>query len=63
MGDEETRLVFEQGFEPMLEVIQPKRITVYGSRKSYVFTKAEAQGIEIVAFESDTSKAFSKRCC
>lgn len=63
MRDEETKLVFEQGFEPMLEVIQPKRIIVYGSRKSKVFTKAEARGIDVVQFDSDTSKVFAERCC
>lgn len=61
MREKETRKVFEDGFHPMLKAIAPKRIVVYGSRKSAVFDEAERNGIEIIQFETDTAKAFSKR--
>lgn len=61
MRDKETRRVFEAGFGPMLEALAPKRIVVYGSRRSAVFADAEECEIEILQFDTDTAKMFSKR--
>lgn len=61
MRERETREVFEAGFEAMLDAVEPKRIVVYGSRKSPVFASAEERGIEIVQFDTDTAKVFAKR--
>lgn len=58
MREKQSRNVFENGFEPMLEALFPKRIIVYGSRRSSVFDNAEADGIEIIQFDSNTAKAF-----
>lgn len=60
MREKEAREVFEKGFHPMLERLQPKRIVVYGSRKSQVFELAEHSGIEVIQFDTETSKAFAK---
>lgn len=62
MREKETRKVFEDGFEPMLHAIAPKRIVVYGSRRSPVFEEAEQSGVKIVQFDTDTSKVFSRMC-
>ena len=62
MRENEVRKVFEDGFEPMLRVVAPKRIIVYGSRRSPVFQEAEQSGIEIVQFDTETAKAFSRTC-
>lgn len=62
MRERKSREVFEAGFMPMLKALMPRRIVVYGSRKSKVFSLAEDRGIEIVQFDTDTAKAFSKRC-
>ena len=61
MREKETRKVFENGFEPMLDAIAPRRIIVYGSRKSPVFKEAEDLGIAIVQFDTETAKAFMNR--
>ena len=61
MREKETRKIFESGFEPMLDAVAPKRIIVYGSRRSCVFALAEERGVEIVQFDTDTARAFSKR--
>ena len=61
MREKETRLVFEEGFVPMLDAVMPKRIVVYGSRKSPVFNIAEQRGIEIIQFNTTTAIAFDKK--
>lgn len=61
MRDKDARKVFESGFEPMLSALTPKRIVVYGSAKSPVFALAKERGIEIVQYDTDTAKAFSKK--
>ena len=61
MRESEIRKVFEAGFEPMINAVNPSRIVVYGSRRSPVFDQAEQRGIEIVQFDTDTARAFAKR--
>ena len=58
MREKDARKVFEDGFRPMLDVIAPSRVIVYGSRKSPVFKEAEDLGVEIVQFDTETAKAF-----
>ncbi len=61
MREKESRAVFEAGFETMLDALSPKRIVVYGSRRSPVFFSAEERGVEIMQFDTDTAKAYAKR--
>jgi hypothetical protein len=61
MREKEAREVFEAGFGPMLDVVAPRRIVVYGSRNSAVFEEAEKRGVKIVQFDTETAKAFKKR--
>lgn len=58
MREKDARKVFEDGFRPMLNVIAPSRIIVYGSRNSPAFKEAEDLGVEIVQFDTETAKAF-----
>lgn len=59
MREKEARIVFESGFTPMIDRLKPKRIVVYGSRRSSVFELAERKGIELLQFDSSTALAFS----
>ncbi len=61
MRETEPRMVFEAGFEPMLDALRPRRIIVYGSRKSPVFEEAEQRGIQVLAFETDTAGVFAEK--
>lgn len=61
MREKEIRQVFEEGFPAMLERINPRRVVVYGSRRSPVFSEAEQAGIEIVSFETNTASVFDKK--
>lgn len=45
----------------MLKTLKPRRIVVYGSRKSTVFTQAEENGVEILHFDTDTAKFFLRK--
>lgn len=61
MREKKSRAVFEVGFETMLDALSPRRIVVYGSRRSPVFVSAEERGVEIMQFDTDTAKAYAKR--
>lgn len=61
MREKEIRQVFEEGFPIMLERISPRRVVVYGSRRSPVFNEAEQVGIEIVSFDTNTASVFAKK--
>lgn len=52
---------FENGLYEMVRVLQPNTIIVYGSANYECFNKLRAQGINIVAFPSQTSIAFERR--
>ena len=57
----ENRPLFENGLDEMVRVLQPHTIIVYGSANYECFNKLKAQGINIVAFPSQTSIAFERR--
>lgn len=61
MREREPRQVFERGFAPMIEAVRPARVVVYGSARSGVFHEAEESGVEVMAFQSDTTRAFERR--
>ena len=61
MREKTQRAVFEQGFQTMIESVRPKSVVVYGSTRSSVFADAEAKGVNVIAFRSDTSRAFEER--
>ena len=50
--------IFEVGFFKMLEVLTPKVILTYGSSNYSCFRKAKEMGIQIIQYESRTSKSF-----
>ena len=52
---------FEDGLCEMVERLNPHTIIVYGSAKYPCFEKLKKQGINIVAFSSETAKAFEGR--
>ena len=52
---------FEDGLREMVERLNPHTIIVYGSAKYPCFEKLKKQGINIVAFSSETAKAFEGR--
>ena len=53
---------FKQGFDELIRRIHPPVIVVYGSATHPCFDKARAAGIQIVAFPSETSERFARRC-
>lgn len=52
---------FENGLTELVNRLQPHTIVVYGSANYECFEKLKAQGISIVAFSSETAKAFERR--
>lgn len=52
---------FEDGLREMVERLNPHTIIVYGSARYDCFEKLKEQGINIVAFSSETAKAFEGR--
>lgn len=55
MANREAKKVFEDGFPVMLDTVKPKRVVVYGSVKSSVFSQANDGGVEVIPFSSSTS--------
>lgn len=51
---------FNKGFDEMLKNLQPTTIIVIGSANYSCFEKARALGIEVAAFESDTSLSYEE---
>lgn len=60
MREKKERMVFEEGFGPMLEAVKPKTLIVYGSRRSHVFADAENAGVRIVQFDTATADYHAK---
>ena len=58
----ENRDQFEIGLQELIERVHPPTIIVYGSAYYNCFRVLEQQGIRIVAFPSDTCRAFERRC-
>lgn len=55
----ENRPLFETGLKEMIRLLHPHTIIVYGSANYPFFDELRQLGINIIAFESDTSLAFS----
>ena len=55
------RVRFERGLEELVRVLQPHTIIIYGSANYPCIEKLKEQGITIVAFSSETAKAFERR--
>lgn len=52
---------FEAGLYKMVEKLKPHTILVYGSANGACFDKLRKQGINIVSYQSKTSKDFERR--
>lgn len=52
---------FEAGLIKMVEVLKPHTILVYGSANGACFDELKKQGINIVSYQSKTSKDFERR--
>lgn len=55
------RIRFENGLAELVRVLKPHTIVVYGSANYPCFEKLKEQGINIIAFSSETAKAFERR--
>ena len=55
------RLRFEEGLAELVRVLRPHTIVVYGSANYPCFEKLKEQGIKIIAFSSETARAFERR--
>jgi len=55
------RCRFERGLIKMVADLRPKVIIVYGSANYNCFEDLKSQGVKIVAFPSQTSRAFERR--
>ncbi len=54
---------FENGLIELVNRLQPHTIVVYGSANYGCFESLKEQGINIVAFSSETAKAYERRKC
>jgi len=54
--------LFDKGFEEMIRRIHPTTIVVYGSANYACFDRVRKAGIQVVAFPSETSERFARRC-
>ncbi len=52
---------FEVGLYKMVEVLKPHTILVYGSANGVCFENLRKQGVNIVSYQSKTSKDFERR--
>lgn len=55
------RIRFERGLEKLVLLLQPHTIVIYGSANYPCIEKLKDRGIRIVAFPSETAKAFERR--
>ena len=55
------RCRFEKGLEELVHVLHPHTIIIYGSANYPCIDKLKEQGITLVAFSSETAKAFERR--
>lgn len=60
LRNSDSKLLFENGFRKMIEVLAPTGIVIYGSQNSVVITEAIQRGINVVSFPSKTSLAFKE---
>ena len=55
------RYRFEKGLEELVRVLNPHTIIIYGSANYPCIEKLKERGITIIAFSSETAKAFERR--
>ena len=55
------RYRFEKGLEELVRVLRPHTIIIYGSANYPYIERLKEQGITIIAFSSETAKAFERR--
>lgn len=56
----DNRPLFEGGFTEMVKRIKPRTIVFYGSANNHCIKELERNGIEIIAFPSETECAYKK---
>ncbi len=56
----ENRPLFDTGLKRMVDIIKPKLIITYGSSNYPCFKELITSGIEVISYESKTSKAFKE---
>lgn len=56
----EERKYFAEGLEYAVNTLHPTAVVVYGSAPKEVFSRCEEDGIRIIAFKSDISKAMKR---
>lgn len=57
----ENRPLFDEGLNAMAEALKPTVVIVYGSANCESIKRLKDLGIKVLQFDSDMSKAFSKR--
>ncbi|MBP3753634.1 MAG: hypothetical protein J6I66_02130 [Lachnospiraceae bacterium] len=57
----ENRPLFEKGLFKMVELLYPHTVITYGSANYRCFKELESSGINVVSFQSSTSKAYSSQ--
>lgn len=57
----EDRRIFIEGLAVVVEIIHPHKIIVYGSAPESIFSVYREQGIQIIRFESEFSRAMKLR--
>ena len=55
------RPLFTDGLQKMVNVINPKRIIIYGSSNYSFLKELASKGFEVISYESKTSKAFKEK--
>lgn len=59
----DNRPLFDDGFNAMIEILKPTVVIVYGSANFESIKRLKDLGIEVLQFDSETSKAFDKGAC
>ena len=61
LKNKEDRRIFVEGLAVVVSIVHPSVIVVYGSAPDEIFSAYRKQGIKIICFESDFSKAMKQR--
>ena len=61
LKNKEDKRIFIEGLGVVINTVQPSAIVVYGSAPEYIFSPYRDQGIQVVHFESEFSKAMKHR--
>ena len=55
------RILFEEGFFQMMDILHPHTLVVYGSSKYRCFDVVREQGVHVISYPSRTNEAFAGR--